>query len=481
MRNLRIIYTSAILLSLATVGCKKSFLEITPAGSLVAQKTSDYDLMLNNTNTLGNQAMTYNQSMGDEMAGIEPYYTGATLQQQRSFQWADNIYEPNENAPETQYPTAALYVYNVIINEVPNSTGGTDAQKNSIRAEALAGRAWTYLQLINTFGKPYSPASAATDPGFPIITEANVTAKDFKRASVKEVYDFIIKDLKDAIPFLSATPVHRFRMSRPAAEALLAKTYLFMGLFNEALPHINNAMTDIASSTYAVRLYDYNVTFAPGGQFTPVSTFGPVYPNYLNNEESLYSRQTFGDWTGGIHGLVLSPETMNLYGASDLRRNFMSSSPFPSGTLFPLGMYRRTGPFSPITGMVLPDVYLMSAEIKARLNDLTGAKQDVEALRIKRMPASDATVPSGIANDRIELVKFILEERIREFSAFGYRWFDMRRLSVDPEFSSTINHTHTVYAADGTVSTTYTLKPERFTFKIPPKIILENPGMENNP
>ncbi|MEJ2884601.1 RagB/SusD family nutrient uptake outer membrane protein [Pedobacter sp. GR22-6] len=467
-------------LSFSMSACKREFLEVTPAGKLIATKTSDYDLLLNSL-TLGNQFMTYTQAMGDEMAAIEPYYAGTTIQQQRSFQWADIIYEQNDDAPEITYPTKALYIYNIVIDEVLSSTGGSEVQKNTIQAEALGGRAWTYFQLINFFGKPYVAATAATDPGFPIIDKANVTLKSFSRASVKEVYDFIIKDLQAAIPHLSASPLHRFRMSRPTAEALLGKVYLSMGLYSEALPYLNAAMTDIINSSYPVRLYDYNVTFGSGGSFLPNSVIGPTLPNLYNYEESLYSRQTTGDWTSTSNALLLSPATMSLYGSSDLRRNFMKNTPYPSGTAFPLGMARRAGPFSPIIGMLVPDVYLMRAEVKARLNDLPGAKNDVESLRIKRMPASDAPVPAAIISDRISLVKFILDERIREFSALGYRWLDMRRLSVDSEFQSTVKSTHTLYTTGGTVSSTFTLRPERLTFKIPPKVLAENPGMQDNP
>ncbi|HWV66221.1 RagB/SusD family nutrient uptake outer membrane protein [Chitinophaga sp.] len=470
-----------LLLALASgiAGCQKSFLEVTPAGKIIAEKTNDYNLLLNSL-TLGNQFMTHSQAMGDEMAAIEPYYSGITLQQQRSFQWEDNIYEPNEDAPEITYPTKALYVYNVVINEVLNSTGGTAGEKEALQAEALAGRAWVYLQLVNTFAKPFNSATAATDPGFPIVKEANVTMNSFPRATVKEVYDFIVDDLKAAIPNLSPTPYHRFRMSRPAAEALLGKTYLFMGMYNEALEQLTAAMTDLAASTYPVRLYDYNITFGPGGQFLPVTIFGPTLPNLYNNEESLYSRQTMGDWTTASNALPLSPATVALYGQSDLRRNFMSTIPYPSGAAFPLGMARKAGPFSPIIGMVVPDIYLMRAEVKARLNDLPGAKADIEALRVKRMPAADAPVPDAISTNKNTLVKFILEERIREFAGLGYRWFDMRRLSVDPDFKSTVNTKHIVYSATGEAQSTFTLRPERLTFKIPPKVLSQNPGMVDN-
>jgi starch-binding outer membrane protein, SusD/RagB family len=113
------------------------------------------------------------------------------------------------------------------------------------------------------------------------------------------------------------------------------------------------------------------------------------------------------------------------------------------------------------------------------LNNLTGAVSDLENLRRNRMPQTDATVPGTISGQQLLLLEFIMEERIREFASQGFRWFDMRRLSVDPLFGSAA-FTHQVYNADGSVQE-FTLPVERLVLKIPSKILLENPGMEDNP
>src|SRR5690348_4535695 len=92
------------LLALVSIGCKKSFLEITPKGKLIAQKTSDYSLMLNNFSDLGNQFFQYHQEMGDEIAAFEPYFIGLTLKQQRAFKWEADIFENGDDAQEITYP-----------------------------------------------------------------------------------------------------------------------------------------------------------------------------------------------------------------------------------------------------------------------------------------------------------------------------------------------------------------------------------------
>lgn len=334
--------------------------------------------------------------------------------------------------------------------------------------------------MINYYGKPYNPATAGTDPGYPVVTKSDVTETNFTRASVKEVYDFIVDDLTTAIPNLPSQTTHRLRMSKAGADGLLGKIYMFMGKFNDALPLLNAAITNLNAAAIPIRLYDYNVTFAPGGVFLPIGAMGPAYPTAQNNEEVVYAKQFSNGWAFFLNELVINPPTVALYSASDHRRKFYFNMPFPSGAPYPAGMLRRNGPSSTQVGVIIPELYLLRAECKARLNDLAGAKADVEALRIKRMPPADAPVPAAIASNQTALVKFILDERIREFAVQGFRWFDMRRLSVDPLFNSTINYTHVLYTTTGSTST-FTLRPERFVMRFPQKVIDQNPGMQNNP
>lgn len=472
------IVVAFVFLATALTSCKKDFLEVVPKGKLIAQNVSDYNLLLSNLD-LVNVGANAQVPMGDEMAAIEPYFSGANVKTQRLFRWDDVVYERDEDAPEIKAPMQNIYLFNKIINEVPNAKDGTEQQKKSIAAEAMAGRAWTYFLLINYFGKPYNQSSSATDLGFPIVVNADVTATKFTRATVKEVYDFIVNDLLSAIPNLPERATHRVRMSKAAAEGLLGKVYLFMGKTNEALPLLNAAITDMANSDIPVRLYDYNVTFAPGGAFLPIGSFGPSYPYVPNIQESLFGKQAFSFWTFSANELILSKQTVDLFDASDLRLKFYSKATY-FGPDYPNGLLRKMGPSNIQYGVVVPDLYLLRAECKARLNDLAGAKADLEILRKNRMPAATASVPAIVASQQLSLLKFVFDERIREFAVSGYRWFDMRRLSVDPLISTT-TFTHTLYSKTGTVASTITIKPERLVLRFPQKVMDENPGTQNNP
>ncbi|RBL90231.1 RagB/SusD family nutrient uptake outer membrane protein [Chitinophaga flava] len=476
----------------AFTACSKSFLEMVPLGSQVASSTSDYDKLMNSPdfyqsrNAGGWQEVVL---MEDDLAAEDGLFSPVSQHMTRLFQWQDVIYYPNDSYQRQPLLLSGLmsnmYQLNKIINEVMNSTEGTDAQKRSIRAEARATRAWSNFQLINLYGKPYQAATAGTDLGFPIITQADITVTEFKRGTVQEMYDFIIKDLTEALPDLPVVPAIRTRMSKPAVEGLLGKIYLFMGRYNDALPMLNAAFNDLGAGS--AQLYDYNQTMGTGGSFLPMDpNLGPTKGpgnNFIDLRESVlfkvYSNGRYNGNLYGNNGLVLTPQTAALYGASDLRL-LLYTNKNPDGSLNAGGRLRKYGVQYTRYGLELSELYLLRAECKARLNDQPGAVADVETLRQHRMPAADAAVPAVVTGDQVALIKFIIEERIREFAMEGYRWFDMRRLSVDPLFAG-ITFTHTLYKKDGS-TTSYTLRqPDRLVLQLPYLFMQYNPGMPNNP
>ncbi|WP_212005195.1 RagB/SusD family nutrient uptake outer membrane protein [Chitinophaga sp. HK235] len=481
-----------VITPVAFTACNKSFLEVVPLGSQVASSTSDYDKLMNSPDfyqARGGGGWQEEVLMGDDLAAEDGLFSPVSQHMTRLFQWQDVIYYPNDAYQRQPLLLSSLmtnqYQLNKIINEVLNSSGGTDVQKRSIRAEARATRAWSNFQLINLYANPYQAATAGTDLGFPIITQTDITATVFKRGTVQEMYDFIIKDLTEALPDLPVVPSIRTRMSKPAAEGLLGKIYLFMGRYNDALPMLNAAFNDLG--TASAQLYDYNQTMGTGGAFLPISTnYGPTKGpgnSYIDMTESVlfkvYYNAGFNGNFYGNNGLVLTPETAALYGASDLRL-LLYTNKNPDGSLNAGGRLRKYGVQYSRYGLELSELYLLRAECKARLNDLPGAIADVETLRAHRMPAADAPVPATVAGDQVALIKFIIEERIREFAMEGYRWFDMRRLSVDPLFAG-ITFTHTLYKKDGSTMS-YTLRQsDRLVLQLPYLFMQYNPGMPNNP
>lgn len=474
-----------LLLAITITGlssCKREFLEVDPKGKLIAKNIGDYDMLFNNISLLDlSPAIDGQILMGDEVTSIDPYYSGAGLREQRLFRWDDVIYEPGEDAIEMAGMMKLLYAYNKIAAEVPDAVGGTDQQKMKLKGEALLNRAWIYFMLNNYYGKPYHVSTASRELSYPIITTADVTATRFSRATVQEIYDFIISDLKIAIDNLPTEATGRTRGYKAAAEGLLGKVYVFMGRYADGLVQLNNALNHLPQNIN-VRLYDYNVTMTTNGPWaynpatTPLNYFigMPLLPD---NEENLLARQCANTYSQNSSFALLTKQAAGLYSPSDQRKKCFTSRALGGGTDFPVpDVWRRNGPTRMECGLTMPDVYLLRAECKARTNDVGGAKADLEVLRKHRMQATEADVN---ITDPTAMVRFIMEERTREFALQGYRWFDMRRLSVDPIFAGT-TYTHKYVKASGEV-VVFNLRPERFVFRFSDKVMLANPGMENNP
>lgn len=487
------LYITLLLVCIGAASCKKDFLNVVPKGKQVAITTQDYNLLMNSPDLYvqsyagGWQGLVL---MGDEMAAESSYFNTAQLVSQNAFKWNADIFQPTDIDWAARLWLEKMYLINKVIIEVPTSTAGTDQQKLEIRAEAMANRAFINFQFVNFYGKPYVAATAGTDPGFPLIKTADITEKNFIRNSVQEDYDAIISDLNVAIANLPAAHAGgKTRFSKASAEGILGKVYLFMGKNTEALAMFNAALTDNAAAAVPARLYNYNTEFATGGKFVPIQYNGPNSSpgnDYNDVTESVLARSFYNSsYSGNGFGndfLVITSAMQSLFGASDLRLKFYAAvgpyqTPNTSGRLSKYAVsYSKFG-------LQISELYLLRAEAKARLNDLAGAKADVETLRQSRMPIADATVPTASMATQKTLLQFVFDERLREFASEGYRWLDMRRLSVDPLFAGA-TYTHTLYndkVPNSTNVTTFTLNPIRLTLKLSPFIMNSNPQLTNNP
>ena len=488
MKNYIFKITPLLLLLFILNSCvNDDFLEIEPRGVLIPSLTEDYDKILSGLNELEPCKTTISPEpeilrMGDDVTLLEPFSQTSSLEHLKAFRYEKDIYIPEQVPSNIDCMLKTLYSLNKVINEVLQSTGGSENEKKAILAEAKANRAEIYFRLINTYGKPYNETSAAADLGFPIITTSNVFIDNFTRNSVKEVYDFIIKDLKEAVVDIPSDSPFRKRMSLKATLALLGKVYTFMGRFDEALVTFNDALA--TTTTFSVQFYDYNVTTLPGGVHD--FQFGPFFPYRLepvlqDNTEYLFVRNR-SSFIYLFNQLLVSPKAVALYGPTDHRlTDFMTNAPvFQLPFVINARATTSTGSGMHyfVRGIQLPDIYLLRAECKARTGDLSGAVEDVEFLRKHRMPEADASIPTGLS--QTELIDYIVNgERARELVYTGHRWFDMRRLSVDPLFSDR-TYTHTIYNADGSVQETINLTSERLTLRLPLYYINANPEMPVN-
>ncbi|MGO4289115.1 RagB/SusD family nutrient uptake outer membrane protein [Chitinophaga sp. RAB17] len=483
MSNKRLIYIAVTAGVLMMTSCTK-FLDIVPKGKDTPRTLDQYNGLFNSSNLFSyNDVAQYADGslhinggadlcvmMGDDVITDSGYLSLMDLSYLNGYTWKDNLYLPDADAIEWGAFYGQNYTYNVIANNVMAVADENLQKKKELLAEARTGRALMHFMLLNYFAKPYDPATAATDPGVPLVTTANAVASGFKRARVQEVYDFVINELVSAIPDLPEITPMRLRMGKSAGYYILGQVYFTMGKYDLALAALQQCKTALNNSAVPLQFYDYNKVMA--GWTSPfMPSFGAFnMPQAFDNQENIYLKQiTLLNFIFS-NVAMLSPAALAKYDPADLRLKFFYGADYFTGaTRLPYLLHNS--PLAINFGPSLPGLYLMLAECKARTGDLTGATTDLVTLRSNRLPAAKAGVDATTKDD---LIRFVIDERLREYACTGMRWFDMRRLSTDPLFKN-VTYTHQLGTA------TFTLPKERLTLKIPPKILMLNPGMENNP
>lgn len=453
--------STCVLLALALTGCKK-YVDIKTQGTLVPGETSNYRYLLNSN---GNFEGTV--TMPDVVADDVNIVDSAQMAQLVN----SSSYIPFVNAytyqsatytvlgssdPEWDLIYKGINTCNTIITETPASTGGSDADKNQIIAEAKVHRAYAYLALVNAYAKPYDATTSTTDPGVPLILTATVD-QQLVRNPVADVYKQIISDLTSAYPYLPAANSYNFMPSKPAAFGVLARANLYMGNYEQA-----GAWADSALAIQS--------TLNDLATFTQAS-----YPGRLKNPEVLLSKQAYTSYSYTT-GLRLSDSIVNLLGTTDLRYSLFTA-PAASYSSYYTGRYsyRESAGAYEIrnVGPSVPEMMLIKAEALARKSDISGALTQINNLRKKRFTTANYTAITATTADQalIEVIK----ERQREFFCKGLRWFDQRRLKNDSRFSRTITRTFR--------GTTYTLAPNsnRYVLPISSYYSQFNPGITTNP
>jgi tetratricopeptide repeat protein len=461
-----------------SAGCD-DFLDVAPSSSVsIPTFIEDYE------NMLYPFYLKYNANpilavMGDDVYWSKSFYNSWSGNEQfrRAYLWSDEIYDQTMSNTHWNQQYGMIYTFNKIVDEVRNVPNEAMGNLLVIEAEARAYRALTYFNLVSVYAKPYALANES-DPGIPVIQKNDVTETKRERTPVREVYNFIIRDLDSAIKYL---PPHPTKASRYQAAGLnviglKAKVLYHMNEYGRALTELENFFELLATTTsrfnYSYALFNYqNATPTP---YDP-SGLPSVYDPVADVEDVMINEYMFDPTKGSLYtgsiAVLASNHLMSLFPADGDRRKELMLSKTGTDADEPDRVIKE-GHYSN-TGISMPDIYLMIAECYARSNRTTEALKYLNELRENRL--TPATYTELSSSDSQVILRWVLEERIKEFVATGHRWLDMRRLWNDPVGSALIEKTRTF---DGK---TYTLTENRLTVRIPEYVMEFNPGWEQNP
>ncbi|MGO4875463.1 RagB/SusD family nutrient uptake outer membrane protein [Pedobacter psychrotolerans] len=438
----------ALFILTVSSSCRK-YVEVEQFGQRTLKYTDDFQFVMNDRSTMEKSYILPFVSNDDMATTDENHQNSLNAEFKAAYVWASNYYGDTQTDIGWGNLYKTIYTCNEVIYSVMSSLKGTETQKKQIYADALVQRAFAYLMLANQYGEVYDPAKAQTQVGIPLLKTPDLFLK-LDRSNLDIVYKQILSDLQEAIPSLPATATNNGHAAKVSAYALLSRTYLYMRNFTLAGEYADKALA-INSSLKTLENYIGNTV---------------SFPRRLDDPEILLSKISAGTFMS-----ELNPELLSLFPSGDARLElFTGTSNDVPGIAYIRPQFNE---FSCQTGLSVPEMMLINAEVYARAGHISKTLEWLNKLRKTRIKAAD--YQDLVISNPADLLPAVINERRREFMGMGLRWFDQRRLNLDPEFAKPYVRTFQ--------GQQYTLSPgsNRFIYPIAPAVLNLNPEIQQSP
>lgn len=432
----KINYSLILFIIIQTVSCKKEFLDV-PDKRLLLRQEYVKDLQTLNDYVRGTYAtfatkffhgyyMLYPDLIADNIKPI----TGSQILSLH-YTWSQQADDDKESFGSKTKNLNKVWLEgchiirdcSFTIENADNYRSENPDVADNIKAQAHALRALTHFYLVNTFAQPYGWSAQADHPGIPYITSSNWT-NSIRRSTVSEVYASMINDLTNAIELFKTGSLDARILNKNAANAILARVYLFMGDFSKSKELSIKVLTEVPLMAASPNGY-------PSKLFTPQETealfqLTPANVNKGENFNTFFQGAYFRDpaqqfsATSDIVQILMEKP-------ADVRRSWISSigngnyqitkypkDVIPGFSIGTLSYYQ--------TLIRSSEMYLTAAESCAKSGDENNARLYLDDIR-KR---ADNSVASTIATGQA-LLDSIYKERRKELAFEGLRFFDLLR------------------------------------------------------
>lgn len=367
------------------------------------------------------------------------------------------VWDPQaQNIEDWSYSYQKVFYSNVILDAIDDAKLGSmsEADRREVKGRAHFIRGWTYFHLAQLYVPYYALGDDDSEYGLPLQLKSDIN-EPVRRSTVKETYEQIIHDLSEAAELLPDRVAVQVRPSKAAAYAALARLYLILGDYGQALSFANECLA------IPYELIDYN-SLDP----TPNIPFDKL------NQEVIFHTTTLGTSTVHYLSTAYADSTMlTRYQENDLRRSLFFSQDNEGYDRF-RGNYEG-GMFALFGGIAVDEVFLIKAESESRMGLESEARETLNTLLTTRWEQNTYVPVVDMAGE--ELLKFILDEREKQLLfRGGIRWSDLRRLNRDSRFAKTLRRKMG--------NEVYELPPNdlRYTFLLPFNVI-ELSGIKQNP
>lgn len=326
-----------------------------------------------------------------------------------------------------------IFTANTIINNV-DKVEGNFPEKIMVKCNAHFLRAYSYFTLAQYYCLPYCEANKNA-LGLPKRLNTNFE-EEINRIPLDDVYKLIFSDIESADEILDEAVDSKFpwRISKATINALLARIYMVMGNYKDALINAEKALAG------APELLDFNqLDYAP---VTPYPEDGDMpQQDIYNCETSLWNKVKYLHWQEFIYPRIIymptqwyipSDDLVNLYDHDNDRRFLLFFVEHGNRRMYVPHEAYRYNQFDDgryiISGLTTAEMLLIKAEAEIRLNKWQDGLKTLDILRNKRY--NTGTYVPLTASNQNEALKIVLEERRREMP-FSSRVSDIKRYSVN--------------------------------------------------
>lgn len=474
-------YFYFLLLVIAISSCKK-FLNVRPdsVSGINPRTVNDFEQMLNNSALATPDYLLADLFSDDVILSDKALTAGAKNSfYVNGYLWDDIVWTSLDNDYMYNDTYRSILQMNIIIDNIKQADSGTVERKEIANAQARTNRAYYYLQLVNLYGTDYQPATAGKDLAIPLVLHPDGSLLP-KRNTVQEVYDQILTDLNEAVntaslPEIFSAKVDVIHPVKASAFAMLARTYLYMGKYEQALAAAESALK-IRSTLLDYKTFSFTNPADPsqGIKNKPMSL-----KDQESNPEILFARVCMdaGFYKRFTETPYISNDLKNMMGPKDLRFKFgFLLKPLEMQASYPT--YSNDGVISMQFNYSLgvPEMMLIKAECLARKGEDANALSVVNELRKYRYSTADYTSLSSTGTT--DVLTLVLQERRRElFFKGGLRLFDLKRLNREAKFKIDLERRS---LADGSIKATLKAGSPRYLMPFAPKIIANNRSMIQN-
>lgn len=442
MKKIKILIVVTI--TLFTVSCGKSFLDVTPSNSAPSETSiatlADARVLVNGlmrtmvrSTYYGRNFMIYGDAKGGDIT---------IASQGRGL---DAMYVFNHTSNTNTYSSFWSDIYNSILQANNIISGiekleaeGTTIDFKNYKGQALTLRALMYFDLVRLYGKTYTQDKASW--GVPVVTEVLPASAQPLRNTVEETYTRILEDLTAADDLLPKTKANGY-INYYGNRAIQARVYATMGNYDSAFAAAESIITPNAYSLYSNA--EWVGSWAT--QFGKESIFELLMAKEQGELGSgslgfYYLRSRDNNALGNFIASDYYLERLN-EDPTDVRWGIMTNDEIATtrkGACYKyVGSVTKSGddPGKPYTAVNikvirLSEIYLIAAEaaLKKATPDATKAANYLNLIR-KRAPALAPVTPANVTE------QLILDEKSKEFICEGQRYFDMLRANKSITFN----------------------------------------------